>query len=147
MFVVLRFLLLSFEFSVWTSTVVWHVSTASPTATVRAVSVYVCVCVSNACHVTKLYNFQTGRTSPIVTFPVNLAPAQPGPDPNPGTDRGMDLAVPHIFDTWPGKSQEKCATNNFSHLSLSLFTAALQNAITFPSGEGGGRWGAGRKVT
>lgn len=107
----------------------------------------VCVCVSNACHVTKLYNFQTGRTSPIVTFPVNLAPAQPGLDPNPGTDRGMDLAVPHIFDTWPGKSQEKCATNNFSHLSLSLFTAALQNAITFPSGEGGGRWGAGRKVT
>lgn len=72
-----------------------------------------------------------------MTFPVNLAPAQPGPDSEPGTDRGMDLAVPHIFDTWPGKSQEKCATNNFSYLSLSLFTAALQNAITFPSGEGG----------
>lgn len=139
MFVVLRFLLLSFEFSVWTSTVVWHVSTASPTASVRASSLSVCVCVSNACHVTKLYNFQTGRTSPIVTFPVNLAPAQPGPDPNPSTDRGMDLAVPHIFDTWPGKSQEKCATNNFSYLSLSLFTAALQNAITFPSGEWGRR--------
>lgn len=110
---------------------------------VRAVCVCVCVFLMHVtwqnCIISKR---AAGRTSPIVTFPVNLAPAQPGT----GTDRGMDLAVPHIFDTWPGKSQEMC------HKQLQLpfpfpFYCCAAKCNYLSLGRGAGRQGAARKVT